>query len=100
MAVGEVVSLAVDDCLIVSVRDHGPGIAPNLRARIFKPFERLETEAATPGVGLGLAISAELAGLMRGSLTCKNPDDGKGGAQCVLSIPRAVTMLREGAPHT
>ena len=45
-----------DDQLRVSVRDHGPGVAPGQEELIFEKFTRGHAESATPGVGLGLAI--------------------------------------------
>jgi signal transduction histidine kinase/Na+/proline symporter len=40
----------------VVVRDHGPGIAPDDRARIFEPFERAVSYRRASGFGLGLYI--------------------------------------------
>lgn len=44
------------DELRVSVRDLGPGVATGQEERIFEKFTRGDSESATPGVGLGLAI--------------------------------------------
>jgi signal transduction histidine kinase len=43
------------------VRDDGPGIPPESRARALAPFGRLEASRSTPGSGLGLAIAASVA---------------------------------------
>lgn len=50
-------------CLAIRVADTGPGIAENVRGRLFQPFSKSATEAATsqPGVGLGLALCRRLA---------------------------------------
>ena len=37
--------------------DHGPGIAPDQRERVFEPFQRLGDRRAGGGVGLGLAVA-------------------------------------------
>lgn len=72
-----------------SVRDHGPGIAPDLRRRLFTPFAKSAAEAATsaPGIGLGLALSRRLARQLGGDLRCDAPSDG--GAAFVLELPIA-----------
>jgi signal transduction histidine kinase len=72
-----------------SVRDHGPGIAPDLRRRLFTPFAKSAAEAATtaPGIGLGLALSRRLARQLGGDLRCDAPADG--GAAFVLELPIA-----------
>ncbi len=79
---------AVDNgSLVMTVRDHGPGV-PSAQARaIFAPFERGGRDAAdpVPGVGLGLAISRGLARDMGGDLTLDAPDGG--GATFRLVLP-------------
>ena len=59
-----------DDRLFIYVLDHGPGIPPGQMKRLFKPFEKSATEAAhsAPGVGLGLALSRQLARELKGEL--------------------------------
>jgi signal transduction histidine kinase/CheY-like chemotaxis protein len=53
--------------LRVSVEDTGMGIAPEDKSRIFAPFEQTEQgRRREAGVGLGLAISQELAHRMGG----------------------------------
>ena len=61
---------------VVSVRDHGPGIAPSEARRIFRPFHKSARDAANsaPGVGLGLALSRRLARDMGGDLRLESPD--------------------------
>jgi PAS domain S-box-containing protein len=52
----------------VSVTDTGPGIAPEDLARLFTPFERLNTGRTTEGIGLGLSICRRLVKLMGGEI--------------------------------
>ena len=55
--------------LRVSVRDTGAGISPKDTSRIFAPFEQAEEgHKQESGVGLGLAITRELARLMGGDV--------------------------------
>ncbi len=51
-----------------SVRDTGPGVAPEARAAIFEAFVQTDPlhQAQLGGAGLGLAIVARLAGAMNG----------------------------------
>ena len=41
--------------------DHGPGIAPAMRERVFDRFDRAGANEQKPGTGLGLALVRELA---------------------------------------
>jgi signal transduction histidine kinase len=53
----------------ISVRDDGPGIAPEFRERIFDEFFRVpSTGEAASGSGLGLAISRRIARLLGGDI--------------------------------
>ncbi|MEX2172868.1 MAG: HAMP domain-containing sensor histidine kinase [Pirellulaceae bacterium] len=72
----------------LSARDHGPGISPAGRRRLFRPFSKSVHEAANsaPGVGLGLALSRRLASDLGGRLELQSPADG--GARFVLTLPR------------
>jgi len=47
----------------LSVRDQGPGIAPEQLERIFEPFQQGQTHGQ-PGLGLGLSIAKQGADLM------------------------------------
>jgi len=57
--------------LILTVRDHGPGVLRAHSEAIFGPFERGNRDPSDPipGVGLGLALSRDLARDMGGDLT-------------------------------
>ena len=62
----------------ITIRDHGPGIPPDLIDRVFEPFFRVDParQKAIPGAGLGLAIAREILGRFGGSLTIRNHPDG------------------------
>jgi signal transduction histidine kinase len=70
----------------LSVRDHGPGVLPVDRRRLFRPFSKSARDAAgsAPGVGLGLALSRRLARSLRGDLYLDR--DVAGGACFVLTM--------------
>lgn len=55
--------------VLLSVRDTGPGVAPEARAQLFTPF--YTTRAG--GLGLGLSLSQSLAQAMGGDLTLAPP---------------------------
>ncbi|MAE68099.1 MAG: histidine kinase [Phycisphaeraceae bacterium] len=53
-----------------SVRDEGPGLGPEARRHLFRPFSKSARAAAhsAPGIGLGLALSRRLARSIGGTL--------------------------------
>src|SRR5262249_6890404 len=57
----------------ISVRDTGPGIAPELIGRVFTPFDRLGADrAGEEGTGMGLALSKRLVEAMGGMIGCES----------------------------
>jgi len=68
----------------VSVRDHGPGVAPEDASRVFDRFWRSNDARHLPGSGLGLAIVKDVAESHGGSVRLERPNDG--GARFVLSL--------------
>ena len=78
-----------DGTMLINVRDEGEGIAADQLDRIFDPFVQLpvkdETETKRKGVGLGLAISRDLARAMHGDLTVVS-EPGR-GSTFTLRLP-------------
>lgn len=64
---GGIVLVRVHSDGLIEVVDHGDGVAPDDRERIFEPFWR--KNEATPGTGLGLAIAKELVELQGGKIS-------------------------------
>jgi signal transduction histidine kinase len=64
--------------VVLRLHDHGPGIEPRERRRIFRSFHRSAARAAgsAPGVGLGLALSRRLARRMGGDLRLAGSEEG------------------------
>jgi len=60
----------------VSVRDHGPGVAPEDAARVFDRFWRASNARALPGSGLGLSIVKDVAESHGGSVTLEQATGG------------------------
>lgn len=73
-----------DDRVILTVRDHGPGIPPQNLERIFDPF----FTTSDTGLGLGLSISHRIAERMAGQLEAGNHADG--GAEFRLTLAAAA----------
>jgi two-component system sensor histidine kinase MprB len=65
---------------VVSVRDHGPGIAPDDRAHVFERFYRSDAARSVSGSGLGLAIVDQVARAHDGEVFV---DDAPGGGAVV-----------------
>jgi two-component system, OmpR family, sensor histidine kinase MprB len=60
----------------VSVRDHGPGVAPEDAARVFDRFWRSSNARHLPGSGLGLSIVKDVAESHGGTVVLERPNDG------------------------
>jgi two-component system osmolarity sensor histidine kinase EnvZ len=71
----------------VVIDDDGPGIPPESREEVFRPFFRLDPSrnAATGGVGLGLSIARDIAHGHGGEIDLQ--DSPMGGLRVVLTLP-------------
>jgi len=74
-----------DQRIAVTVFDHGPGIPPGERARVFRRFERGSTSQGLDGTGLGLDVARGLVRAMGGSIRYV-PAAG-GGAGFRFTVP-------------
>jgi len=77
--------------VVIDVRDTGIGVPPEELDRIFEPFAQAKRSlvASEAGVGLGLAISRQLARAMNGDLTVKS-EVGR-GSTFTLTLPETRT---------
>jgi two-component system, OmpR family, osmolarity sensor histidine kinase EnvZ len=73
--------------LTVTVDDDGPGISPELREDVFKPFLRLDDARNQDegGTGLGLAIARDIARSHGGEITLG--DSPLGGLRATVRVP-------------
>jgi signal transduction histidine kinase len=79
--------------VILTVRDEGPGMSPEVQARLFTPFTRL---AARPtggefSHGLGLSISHEIVGLHGGRIRVQSAPGA--GSTFIVELPAAAPVL-------
>jgi two-component system, OmpR family, phosphate regulon sensor histidine kinase PhoR len=74
----EITLRKLDGALVLSVRDHGPGVPADQARRIFELFYRAEDELTreTAGTGIGLALVRQLARAMNARVDVVGRDPG------------------------
>lgn len=82
------VSLPSPDSVRVAVRDHGVGIPPERRQRVFDRFYQAHGDGALGGMGLGLYISRHIVEMHGGIITVDCPEDG--GSRFTVSLPAGL----------
>lgn len=89
----EIVAGAAAGVVTVDVIDHGEGISPADRDRVFERFTQLDQSAtrAKGGTGLGLYLCRRLAGVLGGSLELSEAPGG--GCRFTLTILADVTTI-------
>jgi two-component system sensor histidine kinase MtrB len=86
----EVELRVTDDALVLAVSDGGPGVPPDRLERIFERFYKTDASRHGGSSGLGLAIAAEHAALLGGTLQAVNRPGG--GLRVELRLPRAADV--------
>lgn len=71
-----------DNCVVVAIRDSGPGIPPEIRSRIFEPF--FTTKPPGIGTGLGLHISYNIIQRHRGEISVNSQP---GATEFLVKLP-------------
>jgi signal transduction histidine kinase len=76
---------------VLTVKDTGPGIAPEEQARVFEPFEQLEPirEKHVHGIGLGLALVREITLALGGTVELSSAPGAGSTFRVVLPPPAA-----------
>ena len=83
--------------IVVTVRDDGPGVAPEYHDRIFERFFRVEREGSSvAGAGLGLAICKRFVELHGGRIELESRPGQ--GAAFRFSLPVDTDSASESAP--
>jgi PAS domain S-box-containing protein len=84
----EIMVRAVADQALLSVRDTGIGIAPEMLGRIFEPFAQAALQPPH-GLGLGLSLVKEVTELHGGTVTASSEGIGR-GAEFTIYLPLAT----------
>jgi two-component system NtrC family sensor kinase len=71
------------ESVVISVADDGPGVAAEIRERLFEPFAT--TKEVGRGTGLGLAVCRGLVEAASGSIALR--DSSLGGACFEVRLP-------------
>ncbi|MEY2555584.1 MAG: two-component system, OmpR family, sensor histidine kinase KdpD [Verrucomicrobiota bacterium] len=91
------VSAARDDSmLVISVADHGPGLAPGEENKVFEKFYR-GPRTRPGGVGLGLSIARQLVEAHGGQIVAQNQENGGARFSIRLPIGEAMRLPSEAA---
>jgi PAS domain S-box-containing protein len=79
------------DHAVVSVRDNGAGIAPEVLPRLFEMFVRDDAshERAPRGLGVGLTLARRIVELHAGTIEARSDGRGK-GSEFTVRIPLAI----------
>ncbi len=72
----------------ISIQDNGIGIPANLREKAFQLFQRLHTQKAYTGSGIGLAICKKIVESMAGHIQIE--DNPSGGSIFRMTFPLSV----------
>ncbi|RYZ38620.1 MAG: response regulator [Myxococcaceae bacterium] len=91
--------------LVISVRDTGVGIAPEMMPRVFDLFvqEHQALDRSQGGLGLGLAIAKSLVSLHEGSISAQSTGRGRGSTFTVrlpaleAELPAPLPVPQPGA---
>jgi PAS domain S-box-containing protein len=89
------------DGVLVTVRDSGIGIAPEMLSRVFEMFVQVDNrlERAEGGLGVGLTLARRLAELHGGTLEARSAGLGRGSEFTLRlnTIPAPLAGARPGA---
>jgi signal transduction histidine kinase len=92
---------AEGDAAVISVRDNGTGIAPDLLPHIFDLFvqSKRTLDRAQGGLGIGLSVVKRLIEMHGGTVSASSAGVGQ-GATFTIRLPRVVraTVAAESAP--
>ncbi|MDT4914814.1 MAG: two-component system, OmpR family, sensor histidine kinase KdpD [Pseudonocardiales bacterium] len=85
------------DKVAVLVIDHGPGIAPDQRLRVFEPFQQLGDRRTGGGVGLGLAVAKGFIESVGGRIGAESTPGG--GLTMRVELPATAPAPHAASAH-
>ena len=90
---GETVTLAAErrpEAVVFTVTDRGPGIPPDIRARVFDPFETNTHGSRHRGAGLGLSLVRSFVELHGGSVRIDSPPGRGTTVTCTFPLEQVA----------
>lgn len=78
----------VSDAWLFSVKDNGPGIAPEHQQKIWEPFQRLQGLDVVEGTGIGLSVVKKIVESRGGSVSIESASGQ--GANFIVRWPRSA----------
>mgnify|MGYP000169730020 CR=1 FL=1 len=87
-----------NEMILLTVEDQGPGIPPEMRARVFDKFFRVTNDGANSpgGLGMGLAIAHGIVDAHGGRIWIESGEQGR-GTKVLLLIPIGDEEPADGA---
>jgi PAS domain S-box-containing protein len=79
--------------VVITITDHGPGIAESDLERIFERFERAAPMRNYGGLGLGLYVSRQIVQGHGGTISARNQPSG--GARFSIRLPKTPVLSAE-----
>ncbi len=82
--------------VVVSVKDTGIGIPPDMLPKIFEMFTQVDRslEKSQGGLGIGLSLARRLVEMHGGSIEARSEGDGR-GSEFVVRLPLELTTTEE-----
>ena len=90
----ELSAIFEDNCIKISVSDHGEGIPEDQISELMQPFVRGNSARTVQGSGLGLAIVKRIVDIHHGQLSIHNHPE-HGGLEAIISLPISIEVPEE-----
>jgi PAS domain S-box-containing protein len=89
-----------DDRAVISVRDNGLGIRPDMLPRVFELFTQIDRHAgrSNGGLGIGLTLVKSLVEMHGGTVVAHSDGVGR-GSEFVIRLPLAPAAAAAGHPE-